>query len=352
MKKSISKLIITAGLMFGAAPVFSLSGEAANVSTANSVNAESKSDSGTFARADQAKLPRSLVSLLQSNSQSGNGNTDRNADQAAPWAALPPTPTLPATEESGYADINKIKIWYAAYGDPSNEPVVLIHESYGNANYWGELVPELSDRYRVIVLDTRGNGRSSINNEPLSIHLMASDVLGLMDYLNINKAAIIGWGDGANMGVDLAINHPDRISKLFAFGGNSSPASDVASVYQSNGFLTFVARGQQEYLALSPTPTAEGYNSLSKRLSAMWGEVPNFSKTQLENIPVPTWIADGDRDGAISFDSDTVYMSQTIPNAGLLIEPNMNHFGVIQNSKLFNANVKFFLEYGYVQAEK
>lgn len=340
MKKNIYSLMLCFGLVFGVSSAFSLSHQKQTASGSASLDSH------------LSMLPNALVGLLGSSAEINASNTDSNARKSNPWDPLPLTPVLPETDESGYAEINNIKIWYAAYGELSNEPVILIHESYANSNYWGELVQELRDHYRVIVLDTRGNGRSSINDEQLTIHLMASDVLSLMDYLKINKAAMVGWGDGANIGIDLAINHPNRVSKLFAFGGNSSPASDVASVYNSDGFLTFVARGQQEYVTLSPTPTIEDYNDLSKRLSTMWGQVPNFSKRQLEEIDVPTLIADGDKDGAISFDSDTVYMSQTIPHAGLLIEPNMNHFGVIQNPKLFNESVKLFLEDGYLESDK
>jgi len=60
----------------------------------------------------------------------------------------------------------------------------------------GDLVPVLAKSHQVIVMDSRGHGRSSRDGKPFGYDLMASDVLGLMDFLTIPKAAIIGWSDG------------------------------------------------------------------------------------------------------------------------------------------------------------
>jgi alpha-beta hydrolase superfamily lysophospholipase len=86
-----------------------------------------------------------------------------------PWLTLPPTPNLPTPAKSGYAPINGIKIWYAIFG--RGAPVILLHGGLANANYWGELVPALAPRYRVVVMDSRGHGRSSRDARPLVMTL-------------------------------------------------------------------------------------------------------------------------------------------------------------------------------------
>ena len=102
-------------------------------------------------------------------------------------------------------------------------------------------------------MDSRGHGRSTRNAEPYGYDLMASDVVGLMDFLKIPKAAIVGWSDGAILGLDIAMQHPERLSKLFAFAANSDP-SGVADIGQSPVFNAFIARAEKEYEKLSPTP--------------------------------------------------------------------------------------------------
>ena len=158
------------------------------------------------------------------------------------WMILPPTPTLPPAAQSGLAPVNGIKIWYATFGQ--GEPVILLHGGLANSNYWGNQVRTLQSRYRVIVMDSRGHGRSTRNDQPYGYDLMASDVIGLMDFLKIKKATIVGWSDGAIIGLDIALHHPERLTKLFAFAANSDP-SGVADIANSPVFNAFIARAEK-----------------------------------------------------------------------------------------------------------
>src|ERR1700688_1794965 len=113
------------------------------------------------------------------------------AQAASQWTTLPPTPVLPRAEQSGFAPVNGIRIWYAEFGQGT--PVILLHGGLANANYWGNQVPAIARHYKVIVMDSRGHGRSTRNSTPFGYDLMASDVRGLLEYLHIGKAAIVGW---------------------------------------------------------------------------------------------------------------------------------------------------------------
>jgi len=254
-----------------------------------------------------------------------------------PWLLLPSTPSLPMPERSGIAPVNGIHIWYAEFG--RGEPVILLHGGLANANYWGNQVPVLADRYRVIVMDSRGHGRSSRDGAPFGYDLMASDVLGLMDFLKIPKAAIVGWSDGAILGLDIAIHHPDRLTKLFAFAANSDP-SGVKDVSQSPVFTRFIARAGREYEELSPTP--RDYQVFLDEITKMWATQPDFSAKQLQAISVPVWIVDGDHDEAIKREN-TEFMAKEIPGARLLIQKDVSHFSFLQNPEQFNRDVLCFL---------
>ncbi|HEV3210176.1 MAG TPA: alpha/beta hydrolase, partial [Chthoniobacterales bacterium] len=219
------------------------------------------------------------------------------------WLTLPPTPTLPKAERSGYAPVNRIQIWYAVFG--RGEPVILQHGGLANSNYWGNQVPALAKHYRVIVMDSRGHGRSARDEQAFSYDLMASDVIGLMNYLKIRKAAIVGWSDGAILGLDIAIRHPERLTRLFAFATNSDP-SGVKDVAQSAVFNAYIARAEKEYEKLSPTP--DQYKSFLNQISKMWATQPNFTAEQLRGIKAPTWIVDADHDEAIKREN-TLFMA-------------------------------------------
>ena len=136
------------------------------------------------------------------------------------WLTLPPTPALPQGGQSGYAAVNGIKIWYATFG--LGEPVILLHGGLANSNYWGRQVEQLAQIFSVTVMDTRGHGRSPVTSPSFSYDLFAKDVVDLLDFLKIPEVSVVGWSDGAITGLQLAMTKPDRISRLFAFGANSS----------------------------------------------------------------------------------------------------------------------------------
>ncbi|HEY2033678.1 MAG TPA: alpha/beta hydrolase, partial [Rhizomicrobium sp.] len=206
---------------------------------------------------------------------------------AQPWLTLPPTPALPKADVSGLAPVNGIKLWYAVFG--SGEPVLLLHGGLANSDYWGNQVRALvAAHYKVIVMDSRGHGRSSRNTEPYGYDLMSSDVIALLDYLKIDKVALVGWSDGAIIGLDIAMHHPQRLTKLFAFAANYDPSgvdnAPSAVVDQ------YIARAGKEYAAHSPTPTQ--YKSFVAQITHMWDSQPHWTKNELSRINVHTWIVD------------------------------------------------------------
>ena len=256
-----------------------------------------------------------------------------------PWQTLPPTPTLPPAAQSGYAPVNGVRIWYATFG--RGEPVILLHGGLVNANWWGHQVRELQKHYRVVVMDSRGHGRSTRNAEPFGYDLMASDVIGLMDFLKIPKAALVGWSDGAIIGLDIAMKHPERLTKLFAFAANSDP-SGVADISGNAVVTAATARAEKEYEQLSPTPGE--FPAFVAQITKMWETQPNWTADDLKKITVPTWIVDGDRDETIKREN-TEFMAAQIPESSLLMQPGVSHFSVLQDPEQFTADVLHFLRH-------
>ena len=108
------------------------------------------------------------------------------------WLALPPTPSLPKAEESGYAPVNGIKLWYESFG--KGEPVILLHGGLANVNYWGKQVPVLARSYRVIVMDSRGHGRSSRWRGRAMNHVRGGTGEFHVDFLNFGSFQIQQFG--------------------------------------------------------------------------------------------------------------------------------------------------------------
>src|SRR3979490_2075717 len=168
------------------------------------------------------------------------------------WETLPPTPAPIATDRSGQAQVNGISIHYAIYGHGS--PVIFLHGGLANTNYWGGQVPAVAAHHTVILMDSRGHGRSTRDARPYGYDLMADDVVALMDNLKIPKADIVGWSDGGILGIDLAIRHKDRIGKVFAFAANTVTSGVKDDVEKNPTFAAFIGRAALEYAAHSATP--------------------------------------------------------------------------------------------------
>ena len=255
------------------------------------------------------------------------------------WLELPPTPKLPKAERSGYAPVNGIKLWYAVFGQ--GEPVIFLHGGLANANYWGLQVPPIARHHQVIVMDSRGHGRSTRDDRPYAYDLMADDVVALLDYLQIRQASVVGWSDGGILGLDLAIRYPGRVSKVFAFAANTDPSGVVDGVEKNPTFAAFIARAGHEYQALSATP--KEYAAFVDAISKMWATQPNWTAEQLRAIKPPVLVVDGDHDEAIKR-PHTEQIAATIPGAGLLILPYTSHFSFLQDPDQFSWHVQHFLE--------
>jgi pimeloyl-ACP methyl ester carboxylesterase len=261
------------------------------------------------------------------------------AGAAERWEMLPPTPAPIPAARSGNANVNGISIYYAVYGQ--GPAVILLHGGLANADYWGNQIKALMPRRTVIVMDSRGHGRSTRDTRPYGYDLMADDVVALLDFLNVPKADVVGWSDGGILGLDLAIRHKERVGRVFAFAANTVPSGVKDDVEKNPTFAAFIKRAGDEYRAHSATPNE--YDAFVEQISKMWASEPNWTDAQLQAISAPVLVVDGDHDEAIKREH-TEYIAATVPHAGLLILPNASHFAFLQDPELFNFAMLHFLD--------
>ena len=254
------------------------------------------------------------------------------------WQTLPPTPPPVAHEVTGLAPVNGIEIFYATIG--TGDPVILLHGGLANSDYWGAQVQALAARHRVVLMDSRGHGRSGRDARPFGYDLMADDVVGLLDFLHLGPVDVVGWSDGGIIALDLALRHADRVRRIFAFAANTVTSGVEDDVEKNPTFAAFIARAGGEYRALSPTPG--DYAAFLEQIGHMWASQPNWTDAQLRTIEAPVLIIDGDHDEAIKR-PHTEYMAATIPHAGLSILPNASHFAFLQDPTSFNDALLHFL---------
>ena len=257
------------------------------------------------------------------------------------WQTVPPPAPLPPFAVEGRVAHDGARIWFATFG--AGPPVILLHGGDASSDYWGDQVPALlADGRRVIVIDSRGHGRSTPGPQRLGYELMESDVIAVMDGLNIDHADVVGWSDGAIVSLIMAMKHPARVTHVFAFGANMdlhgfNPLGAIAPI------LPKVEAGlAANYARLSDTPN--NYGAFSRSVLAMQLSQPNYAPSDLAAIKGPqVAIVDGAHEEFI-LRQHTEYLARTIPGARLIILPDVSHFAPLQDPGAFNAAMIGFID--------
>jgi pimeloyl-ACP methyl ester carboxylesterase len=237
-----------------------------------------------------------------------------------------------------YAQVNGIRMYYETYGDPANQPLLLIH---GNGGYiYAERcqIEHFKDKYYVIIADSRFHGKTDNGSELLTYDLMAKDYNSLLDFLKIDSTYIIGQSDGGVIGLLLAINYPQKVKKLVTTGPNLRPDSTALPLW---------------YIELTRNEIKEIENKINKEdtsgeLRREWAtqnlmdKYPNITHHDLSKIKAEVLVMAGD--GDIIKLEHILEIYQNIPKAQLFIMPGATHFMLREEYRLFNQIAERFLD--------
>src|SRR5215203_6246254 len=118
-----------------------------------------------------------------------------------------PSPT------TGYASVNGLKMYYEIHG--IGEPVVLLHGAFmAISGDWNDWINELSKTRKVIAVEMQGHGRTADINRDITFENLSDDVAGLLDYLKIPNADVVGYSLGGGVAIQCAIRHPQKVRKV------------------------------------------------------------------------------------------------------------------------------------------
>jgi pimeloyl-ACP methyl ester carboxylesterase len=245
---------------------------------------------------------------------------------------------LPHTDTRGHIEHDGAKIWYASFG--AGEPVILLHGGLGHGGNWGYQVPALVEHgYQVIVIDSRGHGRSTRDSKPYSYDLMSSDVLAVMDVLKIEKASFVGWSDGAVTALVLAKNSQARVSRVFFFACNVD-ASGTKDFELTSVVERCFKRNAEDYAMLSVTPN--DFDDFVGAVGKMQSTQPNYQTDDLAKIQIPVTSALSETDEFIKIEH-AKYIAATIPDAAFVELHGVSHFAPVQRPQEFSEVLLDFL---------
>ena len=258
----------------------------------------------------------------------------------------PTHPTYGANPAAGHtADINGIKLYYEIYGE--GEPLLLLHGNGGSMAVFSYQIPEFAKHFKVIAVDSRAQGRSTDSSAEITYALMASDMSALISQLHLGPVNVVGWSDGGNIGLELALAHPEQVKKLVTFGANythvdyEAPPDNAAAQPDDPRVLSKEAA----YAAAAKSHPPEASPAVRKKLDDLMVKYPNITIAQLQTIKTPTLVAAGDHD-AIKLEQ-TVEIFRALPHAQLWIAPGATHFVLLEQPELANRIIIAFLTTPY-----
>jgi pimeloyl-ACP methyl ester carboxylesterase len=249
--------------------------------------------------------------------------------------------------ESGYVDVNGVHMYYETYGDGT--PLVLLHGGMLSIdlNFDG-LIPTLARKHRVIGVEMQGHGRTADTDREITPAALASDIVGLLDHLDLDRAHVLGHSMGGAVTMELAISHPDRVRSVVPISVSVRPDGIHEDLSDPSTFATSpimptpedFAAFRAEYERLSPHP--EHFDEFLARLSASNADLKGWSDDQLAGIAAPVLLVIGDRD--FTTNEHAALMQKLIPGSQLAILPNTTHMQVTRRASLLLPMLDDFLD--------
>jgi pimeloyl-ACP methyl ester carboxylesterase len=230
-----------------------------------------------------------------------------------------------------FYNINGFKMYTEVYG--SGPPLLMIHGNGGNMSAFAKNIPYFAAHYKVILADSRSQGRSLDPDHPLNFEMMADDYAALLDAMHIDSAYVIGWSDGGINALLLAIRHPEKVKRLASTGANLWPTADAFApgIWDDE---------KKEYEAGLHKTYTTAQEKNDRKIFLLDCQEPHITLAQLHTIQAPSLIIAGDHD-VISL-SHTLLIYQNIPHAELWVVPNSGHATLIEHTADFNKTVDNF----------
>ncbi len=283
-------------------------------------------------------------------------------------AAYAQDQTAPAVEtaspgvETGYAEVDGLRIYYQVHGDleSGETPLLILHGSFMSAEAMAPLAERFAAKRPVIVISQRGHGRTGDAPGPITYEMLADDAAAVLKELGVETADVLGYSMGGTAAIAMAVRHPERVGKQVILSGTSRRDGWYPEVLEAVGQWTpemFAGSPlQTEYERLSPTPDA--FPTLVKELRDMEERPYGWSEDEIRVIDGKTMIIVGDADGVELAHAVRLfnlrggggaqaaaqgYMTEA-PEARLAILPATSHIGIMANAELIVDLVTPFLD--------
>jgi pimeloyl-ACP methyl ester carboxylesterase len=220
---------------------------------------------------------------------------------------------------SGYSSVNGLNMYYEIHGQ--GKPLVLIHGGGSSIDItFGRIIPLLAQNRQVIGIDMQAHGRTNDRDAELSFAQDADDAVAVMSNLGIEQADILGFSNGGQTAIEMALRYPERIGKLVIASAFYKRSAVPAPFWEGMAQATFNDMPQvfkDEFLKVNNDPGAllNMFHRDVKRMQNFEG----WTDEQIQSITAPTLIIGGDMD--VCSPEHLIEMHRNIANSRLAIIP-------------------------------
>ena len=220
-----------------------------------------------------------------------------------------------------YAEVNGIRMYYETYGPERGVPLVLLHGGGSTIDVtFGRILPFLARDRRVIAVEEQGHGRTSDRNAPVRFETSADDVAALLRQLKIGQADVFGFSNGASVGLQVAIRHPQAVRRLvFASSVTRKDGAQpqLWTIIRSADISNMPQPLKDAFLKVNPDPAR--LKTMHDKDAERMRQFTDVPDADLRALGAPTLILIGDRD--IVQPEHAIELTKLIPNSRLMVLP-------------------------------
>jgi pimeloyl-ACP methyl ester carboxylesterase len=264
-------------------------------------------------------------------------------------------PSVPSRPRTGYAPVNGLQLYYEVHGS-GGTPLVTLHGGLFDIDQqFGHLLPGLAAGRQVIALDFQGHGHTGDVDRPLRTPDLASDVVGLLEHLEVERADVFGFSIGGAVALHLGVRHPEVVRKLVVSSVSYAPVGDREENRGAVQSLTvdMIAGTPMEAAYRAKSPHPERLQELLDKIAHYGEGEPGWSDDEIRGIAAPTLITVGDCD-AVTLEHAVEFLRLRggdvngdfvgVPASQLAVFPGTTHFFGLAKRDLVLAAVVPFLD--------
>jgi pimeloyl-ACP methyl ester carboxylesterase len=246
-----------------------------------------------------------------------------------------------------YVDLAQVRMWFDEDGGGDGTTTLLLHGGLANAETWGMQREALAAGRRVLLPEQRGHGHTADVGD-IDYELMSKDTIEFIEAVPGGPVDLVGWSDGGNIGLHVALQRPDLVRKLVVIGSN----------FHYEGVLPALVEGmggdenedepdmlRDMYRAVSPDGP-DHWSVLKAKVVHLWKTAPTLTEADLATIEQPVLVIVGDDDAI--YTHHTIAMYDALPQGQLAIVPGSSHLVPVEKPDAVNRLIIDFLDDGAV----